>query len=131
MITTIIDGIFAMLAAIGTVTIVWMIIGIFVRTDKCKGVKVYTVIVGCDDNNAYGVLDSLRWRQDMLPEEREVIVCGDVDLDKYACDAGRRKQCERITVLSVDRLSEYVKEQIAENSRDKNGAGNDNPGGNC
>lgn len=131
MIATIVEGLFAMLAAVGTVTLIWMIIGVFLRPKSCKGVYAYTLIAAGREEDVYRTLDSLLWYGDMLPEEREIIVCGDVDLDKYACDAYRRKQCESVTVLNIDTLGEYLKKQLADNSmRDTNGAGDHNPGGN-
>ena len=121
------EGFFALFAAIGAVTVMWMIIGACIRPKSCEGVRAYTLVTAknCDVTR---VLRSLFWRQDMLPEEGEVILCGDFDVKtrEEAVRMGRR--CAKFTVLSLSDLAGYLEKQFG-SAGDTDGKGNDTAGG--
>ncbi len=127
------EGIFALFAAIGTATLVWLVVGIFIRPENCKGIYTYTVVVARDENqNLKKVVNSLLWQRDMLPEEREIIFCGDISdkvRDELEHVAGGRAE---ICVLACEEVGNYLKKQMAENAAgDMDEAGSNNVGRNC
>lgn len=127
------EGIFALFAAIGAATLVWLIIGIFIRPNDCKGICAYTVVAARDENtDLKKVVNSLLWQRDMLPEEREIILCGNISEEMHNellhAAWGRAKLC----VLACEDVGDYLKKQMAENAAgDMDEAGSNNVGGNC
>ena len=133
MVSIVFEGIFALFAAVGAATLVWMIIGIFIRPESCKGIYTYTVVAATgEEENLTKVVKSLLWRQDMLPEEREIILCGTVPGEVYDELKREAKQRAELTVLEYAEIGEYLKKQIAGNAaRDTNEAGSYKAGGTC
>ena len=127
------EGIFALFAAIGAATLVWLVIGIFIQPENCKGIHVYTVVAVRDgERNLKKVVNSLLWQRDMLPEEREIILCGDISdkvKDELVHVTGSRAE---ISVLACEEVGNYLKKQMSENAAgDIDEDGNNNVGGNC
>ncbi len=129
----VVEGVFALFAAIGAATFVWLVIGIFIRPQDCKGIYAYTVVTVRGGSECLKkVVNSLLWRQDMLPEEREIIICGDIS-DKVRGEleyaAGNRA---KLSVLKCEEIGGYLEGQMAKNSAgDMNEAGSYNVGGDC
>ena len=85
-----------------------------------------------EEENLTKVVKSLLWRQDMLPEEREIILCGTVPGEVYDELKREARQRAELTVLEYAEIGEYLKKQIAGNAaRDTNEEGSYKAGGNC
>lgn len=133
MLRVIFDGLFALFAAVGAATFIWLVIGIFIRPQDCKGVCVYTVISTYGESESLKkVVTSLLWQRDMMPDEREIIICGDISdkvRNELEYEAGHRA---KISVLKCKEIGAYLERQMVKNSaEDINEAGSYNVGGNC
>jgi len=114
MLNVIVEGLFALFAAVGVATVVWIVIGIFIGPDGCEGASTYTVIKAeGSDKNVEKAVKSLLWWQDMMPEEREIIVCGDIGSETRERLEFIEKQHYRLTVLDSMDLGEYLKKRMS------------------
>ena len=131
MIEVIIDGIFAMLAAVGTVTLVWMVAGIAIRPKECSGVKTYIVICAeAYERNIDSVLDFLRWKENMLCDDSDIIICGDEDAKFPREKVGRFRN--RIVCMTPEEICRHLRKSIGcFSERDMNETGNFRHRGDC
>ena len=129
----ILDGMISLFAAIGIASVVWIIVGIWIKPKSCEGVRAYTVLVVDKLNpQLYGVIRSMLWWQDSLPDDRETLLCGEFDdseMDGFMRFSKRRGD---FTVIKPDELWNYLCMRISGlDTGDTYGEGTYKTGGDC